>query len=129
MFKVLGIIWLCMMAVSLLFVREIYDLEEVSSPRKSTYRATRYMSIVIEANQNALMSAVEDNYIEEKQVGLLEDAIPMEDMLAFPKISRLSSIGEAIVDCPSIKDGLKSSQFKILLYIMTVGICKLKTSD
>jgi hypothetical protein len=128
MFKILGIIWLCMMAISLLFVREIYDLDEVST-RKSTHRGTRYMSIVIEANQNALMSAVEDNYIEDKQVGLLEDAIPMEDLLAFPKVSRMSSIGEAIVDCPSIKDGLKSSQFKILLYIMTVGICILKTSD
>ena len=55
-----------MMLISLLLVREVYDMDEIKL-RKSTHRGTRYMSILIEVNQNAIQNAIEEDYIEKEK--------------------------------------------------------------
>jgi len=66
-------------------VDEVYDIEE-ESMKRITCRNSRYISIIAEVNSNALYNALENNR-EESQ----SQRNSLEECLAFPKFSRLSS--------------------------------------
>ena len=70
MFSILGIIWVCMMLFSLVLVTEVYDMKE-ESKRLSIRRGTRYMSILIEVNQNAILNNIEDNYVQRESINAI----------------------------------------------------------
>lgn len=122
MLRVLGVIWVIIMLVSLVLIKEIYDMEEESplvsasaSSRKTS--RSRLNSVVAELHSDVIghfRSSYFQHYEEENNE---KDALEVE---MFPFANK-NSVGneEYIANCTSVSAGLKSSQFLLALYMFT----------
>ena len=131
MLRVLGVIWVLIMLVSLVFIKEIYDMEEEVASRGNRAsvnltRRTRLSSIVAEV-QSDIIGHFRSSYLNHEDE-LEEDNVNEMDVEMLPRKPTSRNSLEYIPNCPSIGAGMKSGAFLMALYMFTISTCIVLTS-